>query len=123
MRMRIVYVIPLVLLAFAAGWATTPNALDPVRVAPHIYQLEWQNEQVRVLKKTVRHGETPPLHALRDRVEVYLNGCAWLEEDEQGNSSMTSFRAGESVWASAATLGGDTAKVVDICGILVIEML
>ncbi len=123
MRMRIVFVIPLVLLAFAAGWAATPNALDPVRVAPHIYQLEWENEKVRVLRKTVRHGETPPLHALRDRVEVYLNGCAWLEEDEQGNSSMTSFRASESVWAPAATVGGDTAKAVDICGILIIELL
>ena len=60
--------------------AATPAALDPVRVAPHIYELVFENEKVRVLKKTIRNGETPPLHAHPDRVIVYLNPCAWMQK-------------------------------------------
>ena len=48
----------LLALGFAAGLKATPNALDPVRVAPHIYELAFENERVRVLKRTIRHGET-----------------------------------------------------------------
>ena len=43
--------------------AAVPTPLDPVRVAPHIYGLEFENEQVRVIRQTIRNGETQPLHA------------------------------------------------------------
>jgi hypothetical protein len=66
-------VLTLLAVGFAGGVIATPAALDPVRVAPHIYELAFENERVRVLKKTIRNGETPPLHAHPDRVVVYLN--------------------------------------------------
>jgi hypothetical protein len=55
------------------------SALDPVRVAPHIYESLLDNERVRVLKMTERTGETPPLHSHPDRVVVFLSPCAWME--------------------------------------------
>jgi hypothetical protein len=33
------------------------SAMDPVRVAPHIFQNVLENERVRVLKVTERNGE------------------------------------------------------------------
>lgn len=110
-------------LAFAAGMAATPRALDPVVVAPHIYELAFENEKVRVLKKTIRNGETPPLHAHPDRVIVYLNPCAWMQDDGNGNQHMESFKFGTPVWSPAETHGGKTANVVQQCSIVEIEIL
>lgn len=103
--------------------AAVPAALDPVRVAPHIYDVAFENERVRVLKKIVRHGETPPLHAHPDSVVVYLNPCAWMEADDDGNKRMQSFKFGEPTWAPAGTHGGETASVVQECHVVVIELL
>lgn len=100
--------------------ATSP--LDPVRVAPHIYTVAFENERVRVLKKTIRNGETPPLHTHPDRVVVFLSPCAWLSEADDGSVRMQSFRFGEPIWAAAETHGGETANVVEQCRVLEIEL-
>jgi len=103
--------------------AAVPAALDPVRVAPHIYDVAFENERVRVLKKIIRNGETPPLHAHPDSVVVYLNPCAWMEEDEKGERRMQSFKFGEPTWAPAGTHGGKTSNVVQECHVVVVELL
>ena len=114
--------VPLLLLAAVVG-AAVPAPLDPIKVAPHMFQLEFENERVRVLRHTVRNGETPPLHAHPDRLLVYLQTCAWVEDDGQGGKRMQSFKYGEVVWAEAETHGGTTATVVQECKILEIELL
>jgi len=119
---KIISVVPLLLLAAVVG-AAVPKPLDPVRVAPHIYELVFENEKVRVLRQTVRNGETAPLHAHLDRVMVYLQSCAWLEDDGHGGEKMQLFKIGEAVWAPAETHGGDNAGVVQECKILEIEVL
>ena len=103
--------------------AAVPAALDPVRVAPHIYDVAFENDRVRVLKKIIRNGETPPLHAHPDSVVVYLNPCAWMEDDGEGNERMQSFKFGEPTWESAGTHGGKTANVVQECHVVVVELL
>ena len=59
-------------LGLATALAQSP-ALDPVRVAPHIYESVLDNERVRVLKVTERSGETPPLHAHPYLVVIVLS--------------------------------------------------
>ena len=118
---RLLSVVPLILLAAVVG-AAVPLPLDPIRVAPHIYELEFENEQVRVIKQTIRNGETPPLHAHPDRVLVYLQTCAWLEDDGQGGERMQEFKYGAIAWADAETHGGKTATVVQECKIVEIEL-
>ena len=113
---KLLLIIPLLL-------AAVPAALDPVRVAPHIYEVAFENERVRVLKKIIRNGETPPLHAHPDSVVVYLNPCAWMEEDADGEKRMESFKFGEPTWAPAGTSGGTTANVVQECHVVVVELL
>ena len=103
--------------------AAVPAALDPVRVAPHIYDVAFENERVRVLKKIIRNGETPPLHSHPDSVVVYLNPCACMEEDGQGGKRMQSYEFGEPTWAPAETHGGKTANVVQECHVVVVELL
>ena len=107
---RLLSVVPLILLAAVVG-AAVPMPLDPVRVAPHIYELEFENDQVRVIRQTIRFGETQPLHAHPDRVLVYLQTCAWLEDDGQGGERMQEFKYGAVAWADAETHGGNTANV------------
>jgi hypothetical protein len=119
---QVVSVLPLLLLGAVVA-AAVPVPLDPVRVAPHIYQLEFENERVRVIRQTLRNGETQPLHAHPERLLVYLQTCAWLENDGQGGQRMQEFKYGEVVWADAESHGGGNPDVVQECKILEIELL
>ena len=110
-------------LGFGAGIAATPKALDPVQVAPHIYELAFENDKVRVLKRIARNGETTPLVSQPDRVVVYLNPCGWMEPDGDGGERMRSYKFGEPTWVQANTHGGDTSSVIQTCHILEIEIL
>ena len=97
------------------------GALDPVRVAPHIFELEFENASVRVLRVTERNGETAPLHSHPDRLLVYLSPCAWMVRAEQGEY-MESYKLGDVVWAERTTHGGETSRVVQECSRLDIEL-
>jgi len=119
---KLLSVVPLLLLAAVVG-AAAPSPLDPVRVAPHIYELQFENERVRVIKQTLRRGETQPLHAHPDRLLVYLQTCAWMEDDGQGGKRMQEFKYGEVAWATAETHGGTNQEVIQECKILEIEPL
>jgi len=88
----------LAVLGLATALAQSP-ALDPVRVAPHIYESVLDNERVRVLKVTDRNGETPPLHSHPDRVVVFLSPCAWMETAADGRTAMQSYKLGDVLWA------------------------
>ena len=118
---KLLSVVPLILLAAVVG-AAVPTPLDPIRVAPHIYELEFENEQVRVIRQTIRFGETQPLHAHPDRLLVYLQTCAWLEDDGQGGQTMQEFKYGAIAWADAETHGGNTATVVQECKVIEVEL-
>ena len=118
---RLLALLALVGLGFGAGFAATPRALDPLFVAPHIYELAFENDRVRVLKRIARNGETPPLVSQPDRVVVYLNPCAWMEEGD-GDERMQSFGFGEPTWVGANTHGGETSNVIQTCHILEVEL-
>jgi len=109
------------LAGFTAGLAAI-SPLDPVTAAPHIYELAFENAKVRVLKKTLRNGETPPLLSQPDRVVIYLNPCAWLVEEPDGSKRMESYKFGTPVWAPAATHGGEASAVVEECRIIEVEL-
>ena len=120
MRLVVLSLICLLLGITVGAAATSP--LDPLRAAPHIYELAFENDKVRVLKKTLRNGETPPLISQPDRVVVYLNPCAWLVKEDDGSTRMESFKFGTPVWAAAETHGGETSNVIQQCSIIEIEL-
>lgn len=98
------------------------SPLDPVRVAPHIYESLLENDRVRVLKATERTGETPPLHSHRERVVVFLSPCAWIEAMPDGQTAMQSYKLGDVLWAERITHGGETFRGVQECSLLEIEL-
>lgn len=98
------------------------SALDPVRVAPHIYNNILENERLRVLKVTERNGETAPLHSHPERLVVHLSPCAWMEVSGDGARKMQSYKLGDVSWESPITHGGETSKVVQDCSRLEIEI-
>lgn len=98
------------------------SALDPVRVAPHIFENVFENERIRVLKVTERNGETAPLHSHPDRLLVYLSPCAWMEVTGDGEQRMQSFKLGDTAWEPRITHGGETSHVVQDCSRLDIEL-
>ena len=122
MHIRLPYLALLLVFAFVAGRAATPSVVDPLEVAPHIYELAFENEKVRVLKKTIRPGEWPPIHAHPDRVVIYLNPCAWMEDDAGGERRMESYKFGTPIWAPAESHGGITATVVQECRVIEVEL-
>lgn len=105
----------------SAGAALSP-ALDPPRVAPHIYSVKLENERIRVLEATIRNGELPPLHEHPDRLVVYLSSCAWLEVTGDGERRMQSYSIGDIVWEPGMMHGGEPADVVHDCRQLEIEL-
>lgn len=98
------------------------SAMDPVRVAPHIYEEVLVNDRVRVLKVTERNGETPPIHSHPERLAVFLSPCAWMETAADGEERMQSYRLGDVLWKVRETHGGVTSRVVQDCNRLEIEM-
>ena len=97
-------------------------ALDPARVAPHIFEVVLENESVRVLRVTDRNGETQPLHSHPGRVIVHLSPCAWLVQEDDGSTRMESHKFGDVYWADSLTHGGRTSNVVEECRSIEIEI-
>ena len=122
-RNKLISFVPLLLLAAVVGSAAVPKPLDPLNVAPHIYERVFENDQVRVLRQKLRAGEIQSVHAHPDRVMVYLQTCAWLESDGAGGERMQQFKFGDVVWAPAETHGGISRDVVQDCIILEVELL
>ncbi|MDE0789996.1 MAG: hypothetical protein OSA87_04740 [Woeseiaceae bacterium] len=118
---KILSVVPLLLLAAVVA-AAVPAPLDPIKIAPHIYELKFENDRIRVIEQILRRGDTQPLHAHPDRLLVYLQTCAWIEDDGHGSKRMQEFKYGDVAWAAAETHGGSNPKVVQECRILEIEL-
>jgi len=111
-------------LIFLAGLAVgmaASSPLDPLQAAPHIYELAFENDSVRVLKRTIRNGETPPLVSQPDRVVIYLNPCAWIV-DEDGEKHMEDYKFGTPVWVPANMHGGQTSNVIQQCSVVEVEL-
>jgi len=109
------------LLGYAVA-AAQFDALDPVQVAPHIYEKVFENDRVRVLKVTERTGETAPLHTHPASVIVHLSPCAWMETAADGSEQMQSFRFGDVEWRDRVTHGGETSRVVQECSRIDVEL-
>jgi len=106
---------------FVNSFAQEP-ILDPIKVAPHIFEMVFENNKVRVLKVTDRNGDTQPLHALLDRVVVHLSPCAWMNKDDNGKISMQSRKFGDVYWSNAVVRGGRTSTVIQECQSIEIEI-
>jgi quercetin dioxygenase-like cupin family protein len=77
---------------------------DPVKVDPKHYKVEFENDQVRVLRVTIGPHESTPVHEHSvNRVVTYLTDQDFRVTSLDGKVEHTKHSVGEVSWAGPAT--------------------
>ena len=75
--------------------------LDPLKVDPRDYKLEFENPQVRVLRVTIPAHGVVPMHAhSTDRVTVFLTDENFRTKDSTGKVATVEHKAGDVAWGT-----------------------
>jgi beta-alanine degradation protein BauB len=78
-------------------------AQDPLKVAPQLYKLEFENPQVRVFRVNMPPHVKVPLHEhATNRVVVYLTDQNTSTTPEGGTTEVGKHKAGEASWGALA---------------------
>ena len=81
-----------------------PTALDPVKLDPKHYKVEFENDQVRVLRVTIGPHESTPVHQHPvNRVVTYLTDQDFRVTSPNGKVETVKHNVGEVVWSGPAT--------------------
>ena len=84
--------------------AWKPGALDPVKVDPKHYKVEFENDQVRVLRVKIGPHETAPMHEhALNRVVAYLSDQEIRATSKDGKSEIAKHKAGDVSWGDPMT--------------------
>jgi len=78
----------------AGNAAWTPPTLDAVRVNPHD-KMEFENDQVRIIRVTVGKGESAPMHEHPAGVQILLTDLHVRVTTPDGKTTEASRKAGE----------------------------
>ena len=80
---------------------TATSALDPLKVDPGKYKLEFENDQVRVSRVKIGAHEKVPLHEhLLNRVVVYISDQNGTMTTTDGATTKAQHKAGEVSWGT-----------------------
>jgi uncharacterized RmlC-like cupin family protein len=99
---------------------TITSNLDPVKIDPKHYKLEFENPQVRVLRVKIEAHGTAPMHEHSlNRVTVFLTDQVFRVKDSHGEIKIMKHKAGDAVWGTPTThteenLSNDPFEVVAI---------
>jgi quercetin dioxygenase-like cupin family protein len=92
------------LLLVPALWiihAVPASAQDPVKVDPKHYKVEFENEQVRVLRIQYGPGEKSVMHEHPASVAVFMTDGQVKFNLPDGKSRLAPAKAGATQWAAA----------------------
>ena len=79
------------------------TALDPLKTDPKHYKVEFENDQVRVVRVKFGPNESTPMHEHQlDRTTVYLTDAEVRVTDAEGKVTLTPRKAGDVVPGGAA---------------------
>ncbi len=79
------------------------SALDPVKIDPKHYKVEFENDQVRVLRVKIGPKETAPMHEHGlNRVVTYLTDQKFQVTTADGKVEQVEHKAGEVSWGGPA---------------------
>jgi uncharacterized RmlC-like cupin family protein len=77
------------------------STLDPLKVDPGHYTLEFENPQVRVLRVRIPPHGVAPMHAhSTDRVTVFLTDQDFQTKDSRGMVATVEHKAGDVAWGT-----------------------
>ncbi|HSP86944.1 MAG TPA: hypothetical protein VLN45_02330 [Ignavibacteriaceae bacterium] len=82
-------------------------AQDPVKVDPKHYKVEFENDQVRVLRITYNPGEKGVMHSHPDGMVITLNDAKGKFTFPDGKTMDVNFEAGAFRWVEAQTHQGE----------------
>ena len=80
---------------------STLRAQDPVKVAPKQCKVEFENEQVRVLRWKVGPHEKTPMHEHPAMVSITLTGGNTRFTSADGKTREVKTKAGQVTWSAA----------------------
>jgi uncharacterized RmlC-like cupin family protein len=83
--------------------AKPTGAMDPVKLDPKHYKIEFENDQVRVLSVNIGPKESVPMHEhTRDRVVTYLTDMDFRITSGEGKADHAVHKAGDVAFSSYA---------------------
>jgi len=75
--------------------------LDPVKIDPKHYKVEFENSQVRVLRARIEPHGVAPLHVHSvNRITVFLTDQQFRVTDGKGKTEIVTHKAGDAVWGT-----------------------
>ena len=103
--------------AAVLAMALPAAAQDPVKVDPAHHKVEFENDQVRVLRVTIPAGEKTPVHEHPNFVGVFLNDSTNRVSPVGGTVDETPRKAGQVLQLPAVkhvveNLGTTTAQII-----------
>lgn len=113
--LRVLVVAVIVLVASAMP----TMAQDAVEVDPKHYKVEFENDQVRVIRITYGGGEKSVMHFHPEGVAVFLTDGHVRFTTPDGKTDEVTVKAGATMWADAGqhepeNLGDDALEVIQI---------
>jgi quercetin dioxygenase-like cupin family protein len=93
-----------VLALAAMAWVTSVGpalAQDPVKVDPKHYKVEFENDQVRVLRITYEPGEKSIMHEHPASVAIFVTDAQVKFTTPDGKTQDASEKAGSTMWEAA----------------------
>jgi quercetin dioxygenase-like cupin family protein len=82
-------------------------AQDATVVDPEHYKVEFENEQVRVLRINYNAGEKGEMHSHPEGVAIFLSDGSGKFTYSDGKTEEMSFKSGQVVWLPATTHQGE----------------
>ena len=82
-------------------------AQDAVKVDPKHYKVEFENDQVRVLRITYAPGEKGVMHSHPEGMVISLDDASGKFTFPDGTSMLANFKAGDFRWVDASTHQGE----------------
>jgi hypothetical protein len=106
-------------LVWAVGAKTSSK--DPVKLAPKMVKVLYENDRVRVSKLSAGAGARIPMHVAADQAAYALKDCELLSRSADGKDKEIEAEAGKVFWqdASERTLG---VKGERDCSLIVFEL-
>jgi quercetin dioxygenase-like cupin family protein len=83
--------------------STVALAQDPVKVDGNHYKVEFENDQVRVLRVKVGAGEKSIMHAHPDAVAIFMTDTNVKFTFPEGKTEDVTRKAGDALWTPAVT--------------------
>jgi uncharacterized RmlC-like cupin family protein len=83
----------------ASGAKLTPSKLDPLKIDKKHYSVDWENDQVRVVRVKIGAHETAPMHEhLLNRVVTYVTDQDFQVTTADGKVEHVQHKAGDVSW-------------------------